>query len=184
MTPGNLFICLLFLFAACTSRPVSDHPYTTDGLTMNLPPYWNVVPDGIDTAISADRVIAFINKDPQSKGASLAIWIENDTSDIKVNLQTVVNVSRNRMTKLNIPFQLLKTNEAILIGTKHVLRARFKCEEPGHPTLGIATVFRMEGKTYHVIYMTCDEINPDNTALIDKIIRSMKKFDLKDLPAN
>jgi hypothetical protein len=42
MTPDKIFICLFRLLPACNSSPEKDHPYTSGGLTIMLPPYCSI----------------------------------------------------------------------------------------------------------------------------------------------
>lgn len=176
MTPSKIFICLFLLFSACTGSPKSDHPYTSNGLTMKLPPYWNVIKDKTDSA-AGTRLITIEDKNPTyTTGAYLVISEVNDTVDLNHALQTVIRTTTASLTKRNVPIKLVSEPEALSIGNAQALRIYFECPIPNELNTGTFTVFRLNGKTYTFVFTVAGKNSEEKIAPVDRIIRSLRKY--------
>lgn len=175
MTPNKLFVCLIFLFVACTSRPKSDHPYTSGGLTMMLPPYWNVTKDKTDPTDST-RLITIEDKSPRNTGAYAVIGVLNDTLDLEIFMEILIRQTTGSMTKREVPIQLTSKTQALRIGNAQALRVYFECPIPAQLISGTLTVFRVNGNTYSLTFSADGKNSKEKDAIVDRIIRSFTKY--------
>lgn len=175
MTPGKIFICLFLLFAACSNGPERDHPYTSEGLTMNLPPNWNVTKDKTDTTVGT-RLITIEDKNPDNTGGDLIISRLNDTLDLNVYMEILIRNTTESMTKRDISLKLVSKMKALRIGSLQALRVYFECLIQEQLIAGSFTVFNLDGKTYSATFNAGGKNSKEKDATVDRIIRSFKKY--------
>ncbi|MGO4292018.1 hypothetical protein [Chitinophaga sp. RAB17] len=175
MTPCKLIFCLFFLFIACTETPRGDHPYTSDSLTMKLPPYWKVIKDETDTAIG-QRTIKIDDQNPKGTGNYLVICQLHVNADLKMVLEKTIESIQEVSAERSVAFKLLTGPEALRIGNLQALRATYEGSKDDYNYSGIFTVFHLDGKTYSLAFTTKGNNTVEKTAIVDKIIRSFKKY--------
>ena len=175
MTPNKIFICLFLLFAACTSSPKPDHPYTSDGLTMMLPPYWNVTKDKTDSTDST-RLITIEDTRPRNTGATIVISVLNDSIDPNLFLEILIRHTTEAMTKRHVPIKLVSKTEALSIGNAQAVRVYFECPIPKQLIAGSFTVFSVNGTSYSLSFTADGKNSKEKDTTINRIIRSFKKY--------
>lgn len=173
----NLLIVLFsgILLLSCNSKSDSDQPeklnsYNKEGLSFDLPKYWEVAED---SQITGGRYVEVENKEPLSSGL-VVMSIFDEAQDNNYVVEMMSNKYRSIFAEQNLQYEILHQPKDVTIGTVNAKEGNGQVQALGEKEQIRVVVFDLGGKTVCFALTTGSDDYKENVKESEKIIKSMK----------
>lgn len=173
----NLLIVLFsgILLLSCNSKsdstPEKLNSYNKEGLSFDLPKYWEVAED---SQITGGRYIEVENKEPLSSGL-VVMSIFDEAQDNTAVVEMMSNKYLNIFAEQNLQYEILHQPKDVTIGSVNAKEGNGQVQALGEKEQIRVVVFDLpNGKTACVALTGNSDDFKENTKKSEEIIKSMK----------
>ncbi|WP_162796348.1 hypothetical protein [Pedobacter namyangjuensis] len=174
----NLIFLLLITVSFSCNYSANKKPdkqiYTKDGLSFELPKYWEVEKDRPIDGVADSRFITVSNKEPFADDSYFVLTAVKSANNLRFTLNNLIKQSRISFSKRKMQFGLLGQAKPFVFGQHKVLRVGFETKVIATRNKGSFSVFDYAGKTYSVVGSAEFKDSKENTAVVDAVIKSLK----------
>lgn len=173
----NLLIVLFsgILLLSCNSKSDSDQPeklisYNKEGLSFDLPKYWEVAED---SQITGGRYVEVENKEPLSSGL-VVMSIFDELQDNAEVVEMMTNKYRSIFAEQNYQYEILHQPKEITIGSIKATEGNGQIQALGEKEQIRVVVYELGGKTVCFALTTNSDDYKENVNESEEMIKSMK----------
>lgn len=172
-----IFLILISVSCSCNysaNKKPEKHIYTKDGLSFDLPQYWEVEKDRPIDGVTDSRFISVSNNEPFADDSYFILTAVKSAKNLRFTLDNLIKQSRVSFNKRKMQFGLLSQPKPFVFGQHKVLRVGFETKVITTRHKGCLSVFEYAGKTYSVISSAEFKDAKENIAVVDAVIKSLK----------
>jgi len=148
--------------------------YKKNGLSFNLPKYWEVKKDRPIEGVEGARLISISNEEPFSKDSYLVITVINKEDNLENAIERIIRTLGASHNKRKIEFGILDKVAKIKIGNIDALRVGFETRIIANRNKGNITVFNLKGKNYSFVFSADVKEAKEDVEIVEQIIKSLK----------
>lgn len=174
----NLLVVLFSgtLLLSCNSKSDSDQPeklnsYNKEGLSFDLPKYWEVAED---SQITGGRYVEVENKEPFGSGL-VVMSIFDEAQDNAAVVEMMSNKYRSIFAEQNLQYETLHQPKDVTVGTVNAKEGNGQVQALGEKEQIRVVVFDLpNGKTACVALTGNSDDFKENVKESEEIIKSMQ----------
>lgn len=172
-----IFLLLITVSFSCNysaNKKPEKHIYAKDGLSFELPQYWEVEKDRSIDGVADSRFISVSNNEPFADDSYFILTAVKSAKNLRFTLDNLIKQSRVSFNKRKMQFGLLSQPKPLVFGQHKVLRVGFETKVITTRHKGCLSVFEYADKTYSVISSAEFKDSKENIAVVDAVIKSLK----------